>query len=62
MKEIKMKSILNWFKPKIKKEIPEDGMKAQDEGFLLSDNPFPKSSAWNSVWRDDWLFSARRFQ
>ena len=41
---------------------PGDGMKDYALGVKLEDNPYPKSSADHSLWRDDWLFSAGRFR
>lgn len=45
-----------------KKDVPRDGMIAKEQGFDLSDNPFKMHTADHSIWRDDWLFSSRRFR
>lgn len=42
-------------------DVPKDGMKAYDRGFKLGDNPFSRHTPDHSIWRDDWLFAARRF-
>ncbi|HYT42421.1 MAG TPA: hypothetical protein VEP90_08740 [Methylomirabilota bacterium] len=44
------------------KVVPENGMKAYDEGFVLSDNPFFPNTPDHSIWRDDWLSCAGRFK
>lgn len=43
------------------KTVPEDGMKAYDQGFKFTDNPFREHTPQHSIWRDDWLFSAGKF-
>lgn len=46
----------------VRKVAPRDGMEAHRQDFLLTDNPFRQHTAEHSIWRDDWLFSAGRFQ
>lgn len=54
-----MKWLLKLFGLELKK-VPSDGMIAYDRGFALEDNPYRKHTPDHSIWRDDWLFSARR--
>ncbi len=56
--------IFKWLQSIFKKKsiVPTDGMVAYNLGFLLRDNPFPKNSAYHSIWRDDWLFATGRFR
>ena len=54
------KWFINLFRNDVDKhdyEVPTDGGLAQEEGYKLSDNPYLKSNAMHSIWRDDWLFS-----
>jgi len=44
------------------KPVPSDGAKAHELGFNLKDNPYRKHTPKHSIWRDDWLFAARRFR
>jgi hypothetical protein len=51
-------NIINFFFPKKKKNVPWDGMVAYEQGFELSDNPYPKNTPDFLLWHDDWLICA----